>query len=478
MVVTYTYQRYNLTYDNLKFMQIPITSIMLVILMISMIPDNVHKIIKVLSENDFKAYLIGGCVRDLLLKKTPSDWDVATDALPDQVIDLFHKTAPTGIKYGTVTVLGSVNVEVTTFRQESSYRNQRHPDEIEFSGSLETDTARRDFTVNGLAMDAKGEVQDHVGGLSDLKLRTIRAIGDPCERFSEDALRLMRAIRLTCQLNFSIESHTLNAIKRHAKLIRNIGKERIRDEFSKIVLCSRPSQSIRLMQQTGLLKHIMPELDRCAGFDQDNKYHDKDVFEHLLATIDLVPPKSTLRLASLMHDIGKPLTRVKGAKPGESSFHGHDKKSAEITQEILSRLRFDKNTVETVTILVQEHMSRFNEPGKKLKGVKQLINRVGKDNLNDLLMLQEADIKASAPPFDFSKLARLKKAVDKVLNEKQPLNVKDLAINGNDLIKWGMSTGPDLGNMLNNMVELVLTDPSLNTREDLQNFYLKQVHRK
>lgn len=442
-----------------------------------MMPQEASTLMKRLSDHGFKAYLVGGCVRDLLLGRPPADWDVATDALPSQVMNIFPEAVPTGLKYGTVTVPGATCIEVTTFRQEGPYLDRRRPENVHFAGSLQDDVARRDFTVNGLAMDASGKVHDFVNGLKDLDSKTIRAIGDPGERFSEDALRLMRAARLACQLDFAIEPQTLSAIKAHAVFIKDVAAERVRDELVKILLSNRPSQGMRLLHETGLLAYIMPELDRCAGFDQDSKYHDKDVFEHALATVDHVPAMTTVRLSALMHDIAKPLTHIEGSQKGESHFYGHDKKSAEIARDVLIRLRFDGKTVETVTVLVREHMSRFAKPGKGLTGVKRLMNRVGTDNLSGLFALQEADIRASRPPYDFSLLQRLKDAVDTVLREKQPLAVKDLAVGGSDLIEWGMKSGPELGLMLDKMMDLVLKDPSMNSKEALQAFFWEQMEK-
>ncbi len=439
-----------------------------------MIPQDALKTMKGLSDHGFQAYLVGGCVRDLLLGRPPSDWDVTTDALPSQVMSIFPQAVPTGLKYGTVTVPGQTGIEVTTFRQEGPYLDRRRPENVTFSKSLQDDVARRDFTVNGLAMDATGKVHDFVEGLKDLHSRTIRAIGDPHERFREDALRLMRAARLACQLDFSVEPQTLAGIAANASLIQYVAIERVRDELLKILLSDRPSKGMRLLHETGLLAYIMPELQRCAGFEQDSKYHDKDVFEHALATADQVPAMTTVRLAALMHDIAKPLTYIKGSQEGESHFYGHDKKSAEIAGDVLTRLRLDGKTVATVTVLIREHMSRFARPGKGLVGVKRLINRVGVDSLAGLFELQEADIRASRPPYDFSMLERLKDAVDTVLCDKQPRTVKDLAIGGSDLIEWGMKPGPEIGRMLDKMTDLVMRDPSMNSEEALKAFFERQ----
>lgn len=436
-----------------------------------MIPQDALKIMETLSDHGFQAYLVGGCVRDLLLGRPPADWDVTTDALPSQVMSIFPQAVPTGLKYGTVTIPGPSGIEVTTFRQEGPYLDRRRPENVKFSGSLKDDAARRDFTVNGLAMDASGKVHDFVEGLKDLHSRTIRAIGDPHERFSEDALRLMRAARLACQLDFSVEPQTLAGITAYASLIQDVAAERVRDELLKILLSDRPSTGMRLLHQTGLLAYIMPELDRCAGYGQDSKYHDRDVFEHALATADQVPTVITVRLAALMHDIAKPLTHIKGSQEGESHYYGHDKKSAEIARDVLTRLRLDGKTVETVTALIRDHMSRFARPGKGLVGVKRLINRVGVGNLAGLFELQEADIKASRPPYDFSMLERLKDAVDTVLRHRHPLTVKDLAVRGSDLIEWGMKPGPEIGRMLDKMMDVVMQDPSMNSKEALRAFF-------
>ncbi len=443
-----------------------------------MIPEKVQNVITALVEGGFQAYLIGGCVRDLLLNRTPGDWDVATDAVPAQVMDTFPQSVPSGIKYGTVLIEGTPIVEITTFRREGPYSDGRRPDTVEFSRSLEEDVSRRDFTVNGLAMSTTGRVIDHVRGLEDLKARVIRAIGDPDQRFDEDALRLIRAVRFVSQLGFTVEPETLKAIHRKADSIQRVAAERVREEFSKILLSPRPGDGVRLLGTTGLLRSIIPELYACKSFDQDSKYHDKDVFEHLLKTTDAVPPILPLRLAALFHDIAKPLTRTEGKQQGESHYYGHDKKGADMTKDILTRLRFDKKTTLTTASLVREHMSRFAAPGKKLIGVKRLINRVGEENLPLLFSLQEADILASAPPHDRSTLVRMKKAIDQVLSEKQPRQIKDLAVNGKDLLAWGVEPGPQVGLILNSMVELVLSDPSRNTKAALYSHYLSMTETK
>jgi tRNA nucleotidyltransferase (CCA-adding enzyme) len=429
----------------------------------------VLKVMETLENAGYRAYVVGGSVRDLLLNRRPKDWDVATDALPSTVRTLFERSAPTGERYGTVTVLGDIPVEVTTFRRDGRYLDGRRPETVEFSSSLKEDLIRRDFTINALASESDGRVVDYVGGLNDLKDRVIRSVGDPGERFREDALRMLRAHRLASELGreFSIEPGTLDAIAANAHLILNVSWERIRDELVRILMSDNPGV-IRDLYHSRILGYILPELAECYGFHQSSRHHDKDVFEHTIVALESSPRKLRVRLAALLHDVGKTNTFTVGPD-GEGHFYGHNRKSAEIAGEVLRRLRFDSQTISSVCMLVREHMTRHARMGKK--GLKRLIARVGTNLLDDLLDLQTADVKASGHPDDLSGVLRLRAGVEKVLASGDPLTVKDLAVNGRDLIEWGMKEGREVGLVLKAMLERVLDEPSLNTKEGLRAVY-------
>jgi len=426
----------------------------------------VLSVMDTLERAGYRAYVVGGSVRDLLLNRQPNDWDVATDAVPSEVRALFERTAPTGEKYGTVTVLGEIPVEVTTFRKDGRYLDGRRPETVEFSSSLEEDLVRRDFTINALAASRDGHVVDYVGGLRDLKDRVIRSVGDPGERFREDALRMLRAHRLVAELgpDFRIEPRTLEAITANAHLILNVSWERIRDELVRILMSDNPGV-LRDLYHSRILGYILPELADCYGFRQWNRHHDKDVFEHTIVAVESSPKKLRVRLAALLHDVGKAESFTLGPD-GEGHFYGHNTKSAEIAEEVLRRLRFDSHTISSVRTLIREHMTRHARMGPK--GLKRLIARVGTDLIDDLIDLQMADVKASGNPDDLSAVLRLKAGVEEILASGDPLTVKDLAVNGRDLIEWGMKEGREVGIVLKAMLDRVLEDPSLNTKEGLR----------
>jgi tRNA nucleotidyltransferase (CCA-adding enzyme) len=441
----------------------------------SLVPREVTHVMRVLESAGYQAYLVGGSVRDILLHRRPMDYDVATDALPHKVEKLFHNVIPTGLKYGTVTVHDSIDVEVTTFRKDGRYLDGRRPESVTFSTSLEDDVFRRDFTINALALSLAGEVIDYVQGKRDLlDLRVIRCVGDPDQRFREDALRMIRAHRFVAQLSspekpFSIETKSLAAIKRNAHLIVNVSWERIRDELTKILMSDNP-KSLGDLYDSDLLNYTLPELAACHGFPPPI-YHRKDVFEHTLAVVDASSKRLWVRLAALLHDIGKPTTFVVDER-GFGYFHNHHAMGARMAEKVLDRLKYDSRTISVVTTLVREHMTKSpclkHEDRDKQRNVKRLINRVGVEHLEDFFDLKRADILGSAPPHDFSELDALKEEVYRVLNSGEPLTLKDLAVSGRDLIDWGMTQGKQIGDVLDSMLEAVLERPELNTRERLK----------
>ncbi len=433
------------------------------------LPSYIRNIINVLNIYQYEAYVVGGAVRDALLGKEPKDYDIVTSAKPDKVIDIFEKlnyqVIPTGLKHGTVTVLDEGNpIEITTFRVDGKYSDNRSPDTVTFVETLEEDLSRRDITINAMAYHPDLGIIDYFSGESFLEQKCIKTVGNANERFKEDALRMMRVIRFACQLDFEIERYTFEGIQINAELIKNVSNERVRDELVKILLSDCPTKGIELLQKSGLLQYVLPELNKCVGFDQRNPHHNKDVFKHTLKVLENVPKNINIRLAALLHDIGKPTTFSVG-EDGVGHFYSHHLKGYDLTQDILRRLKFDNKTVENVSILVKEHMSRY--PHIRKSSIKKLINRIGKNNIDDLINLQIADIIGSIPPYDFKNVIDLKEEIYRVLNEKEPLSIKDLNINGYDLINIGMEPGKQMGEILNKLLEMVLENPDLNTKDIL-----------
>ncbi|MDP4177409.1 MAG: CCA tRNA nucleotidyltransferase [Bacillota bacterium] len=429
------------------------------------LPDEVRYIIEILNKNGYEAYIVGGCVRDCLLNKEPKDWDITTNALPEIIIKLFKKTIPTGLKHGTVTVLLNNNqFEVTTYRIDGEYLDNRHPSEVTFTDSLTEDLSRRDFTINAMAYNDTIGLVDKFNGKEDLKNKIISAVGNADARFNEDALRELRAVRFSSQLDFEISRNTFDSIIKNSELIKKISAERIKDELCKILMTDNPSKGIRALNEAKLLNYILPELTLCIDFNQHNPHHDKDVFEHILSVLDNTPKDLTLRLAALFHDIGKPKCFSLDNK-GIGHFYGHNYISAELSEEILKRLKFDNDTIKKVYILTKEHMSHFDKVTSL--SVKTFINRTGKENLDLLFELIYADIKGHKPPYDFEKVDKLKEKTYKILEEKLPLCIKDLDVTGYDLMEIGYKKGKELGNILNKLLNVVLNNPSLNTKKDL-----------
>ncbi|HZK24127.1 MAG TPA: CCA tRNA nucleotidyltransferase [Oscillospiraceae bacterium] len=414
------------------------------------LPGDVAYILNKLHEHGFAGYIVGGCVRDSLLNKVPHDWDITTNAQPDQVKQLFAKTIATGIKHGTVTaVINGKQYDITTYRHAGNGTGVRRSDN---TTSLKEDLSRRDFTINAMAYQQQTGLVDYFNGVSDLRCAVINAVGDPEQRFQEDALRMMRAIRLACQLGFTVGTSTLTAITRNHQLLRHISAERIRNELCRIMLSKQPARGIELLHSTLLLSMILPELTACADFD------------HVLAVLDAAPKGLTVRLAALLHGIGKPISKKENKSGDLSRYH---LERADIVRDILRRLKFAKQTVDSVCILVREQLNRFDFPNKA--NIKRLINRVGLGNLQSFFELQIAEIKASQPPHHFSALNALSEQVCKIIKEKQPLTVKDLAVNGDDLITIGIQPGVQMGQILNSLLEKVLEEPEMNTKENLLN---------
>ncbi|NLM36489.1 MAG: CCA tRNA nucleotidyltransferase [Clostridiales bacterium] len=439
------------------------------------LPPRVEFIINELEKQGYEAFAVGGCVRDSILGRNPNDWDITTNALPEAIIKTFKHTIPTGIKHGTITVMiDNLPFEVTTYRIDGEYTDNRHPDEVIFTSKLEEDLSRRDFTINAMAYNYSKGLVDPFNGMEDIREGVVKTVGSPHDRFNEDALRMIRAIRFSCQLGFYVEEKTFEAIKLNCELIKRVSIERIRDEFTKILLSKEPSRGIENLRLGGLLQYFLPELLAMFGFDQKNPHHDKDIYYHTLMVVDNTEPRLALRLSALFHDIAKPVTFTLDEK-GIGHFYGHEIKGKDMCEYILKRLRYDNETIKKVSNLVYDHMSRYTN----LKGstIKKVINRVGKENLEDLFILQEADIKASAPPFDFSGVHRLRKKSKEILEQKEPLNVKDLVLKGDDLIKLGLKPGKLIGEILNYLMEKVLEAPELNNKKQLEEMALEYIEK-
>lgn len=430
-------------------------------------PKEVDIIFERLKSGGYSRYIVGGCVRDILLGKEPFDWDICTDAKPEDILRVFEDftTIPTGLKHGTITVVvNNRNFEITTFRTDKDYVDNRRPRDVEFTTDIYEDLKRRDFTINALAYNEVDGLIDCFNGRNDLNNKIIRTVGNPDERFKEDALRIIRGVRFSAQLGFEIEENTALAMIENRELLNNLSKERIREELVKILLTDKPSYGIRVLVSLKLMEYIMPEILECVGFEQKNSNHHKDVFEHIMEVLDNTEKDIILRLSALFHDIGKPKCFAVDGN-GQGHFYGHHKISAEMSEKILTRLKFDNKTIDTVKILVNEHMFRYGSLRKK--SIKKFINKVGIDNLDRLFKLQIADIRGSAPPHNFANVEYLKNECIRIISEKEPMTVKDLNISGYDIMKLGVAQGKEIGDILNYLLEIVLESPELNKKEIL-----------
>ncbi|WBW97512.1 CCA tRNA nucleotidyltransferase [Oceanirhabdus sp. W0125-5] len=435
------------------------------------IPKDAALIIDELYNIGKEGFVVGGCVRDSLLGLKPKDWDITTSASPQLVKETFEKLGfrviETGIKHGTVTVMVNKEpFEITTYRIEGEYIDNRRPSNVEYTDSLKEDLIRRDFTINAMAYNSVVGLVDHFNGREHLNEKVIKCVGDASKRFSEDALRMMRAIRFSSQLNFQINESTFEKIKENANLISNISNERIKDELNKILLSENPSQGVRKMVEAGVMVHIIPEIMKCVGFDQKNKYHDKDVFEHILTVLDNCPKDLEIRLAALFHDIAKPDCYTEDIKGGH--FYRHEIFGSEMAEKILKRLKYDNKTIENVVNLVREHM--FKGKGIKRKAIKRMISRIGEVNAFKLFIIQEADCKASAPGHKSTlDVEIMREKTQQIIMMNEPMRVSDLCIKGSDIIKLGVTPGPEIGEILRYLLELCLEDPDKNKRQILLN---------
>ena len=440
------------------------------------IPKHASDIIKTLSAHGYEAFVVGGCVRDSILGKEPADWDITTSALPEQVKALFPRTIDTGLKHGTVTIMmDKIGYEVTTYRIDGTYEDHRRPNDVTFTSSLREDLMRRDFTINAMAYNEEKGLVDLFGGIQDLNDRIIRCVGNPTERFDEDALRMFRAVRFAGQLNFNIEKETLAAIEAQHAFLKDVSAERVQVELLKLLISGHP-EMIRVACETGLTSVFLPEFDRMMETPQNNPHHIYSVGEHTIHAVETIAPNPVLRLTMLLHDIAKPETRTTDEN-GIDHFYNHNEAGAILAKSILKRLKFDNQTIQMVTTLIAHHDIRFHDSlGTGRKHVRRVIHSVGESLFPYLLDVMEADISAQSDFMRLQKLTALKEtreAYHEILAAHDCLTLKDLKINGNQLKALGISEGKIIGAILNALLAQVLNDPELNEYEKLEELALK-----
>ena len=436
------------------------------------LPEKVNFIIDTLNKHGYEGYAVGGCVRDTMLSRVPQDWDITTSAKPEQVKALFRHTIDTGIQHGTVTVmLDHEGFEVTTYRIDGEYEDARHPKEVQFTSNLLEDLKRRDFTINAMAYNEKDGLVDAFDGLGDLERGIVRCVGNPKERFSEDALRMLRAVRFAGQLGFSIDEQTKQAIGELAPTIAKVSAERIQIELVKLMTAKHPEE-IRTAYETGLTKVFLPEFDAMMETKQKNPHHCYSVGEHTIEALKAAPRDKVIRLAMLLHDVAKPVCKTTD-EDGIDHFYGHQDKGSEMARTILRRLKFDNDTTKRVCALVACH---DHKPKLEEKFVRRAIFKNGSEQYPAIFAVKRADTLAQSGYQREEKLADIdeyERLYHKIMKEEQCLSIRDLAVTGSDLIALGMEPGKRIGETLNQLLELVLEHPEWNTKEKL----LEQVHK-
>lgn len=430
------------------------------------LPDKVRKIIETMEAGGYEAYAVGGCIRDSILGRIPDDWDITTSASPQEVKRLFCRTIDTGIQHGTVTVMiGREGFEVTTYRIDGEYEDGRHPKEVTFTSSLIEDLKRRDFTINAMAYNEKEGLVDVFGGMEDIENRLIRCVGDPRERFGEDALRMMRAVRFSAQLGYAIEEKTKAAVKEMAGNLSCISAERIQSELVKLLISPHPDY-LRICYETGITRVILPEFDKCMETEQNNPHHCYTVGEHILHSLEKIKADKVLRLAMLFHDIGKPETKFTDEE-GIDHFHGHARAGEEIARRVMKRLRFGNATRDKAARLVWYHDYPIEASARS---VRRAVNRIGEDIFPCLFDVKRADIGAQSGYRREEKTAALeeaRKVYEKILENRQCVSLRTLAVTGRDLIDAGMEPGKEIGRTLEKLLQTVLENPEENTKEKL-----------
>lgn len=444
-------------------------------------PDNAAKIIQTLQGAGYEAYIVGGCVRDAILGKSPDDWDITTSAKPEQVKALFKRTVDTGIAHGTVTVVMKNNetgqleaYEVTTYRVDGKYEDHRRPKEVTFTASLIEDMKRRDFTINAMAYNDKEGIIDHFGGMKDLENKVIRCVGNPKERFDEDALRILRGVRFAAQLDFCIEQLTKDAIQNQAVFLKDISAERIRVELTKLLISDHPEQ-LQAAYELGVTRVVLPEFDKMMETEQNNPHHCYNVGIHTIHVIENVAPTECMRWAALLHDVAKPVCKTTG--DGKDHFYGHNVEGEKIAKAVLKRLKFDNDTLKKVTRLVYWHDYGMGQL-PKIQSFRRALNQMGADLFEAYADLKRADILAQSDYMRDKKLENLeiiKGYYEKVLEENQCITIKDLAITGKDLMNLGMKPGKEMGSMLTCLLDIVLENPELNDKNTLINLTMDKL---
>ncbi|MCM1173446.1 MAG: CCA tRNA nucleotidyltransferase [Blautia sp.] len=430
------------------------------------LPRKVEDIIEKIQTAGYEAYAVGGCVRDSILGREPDDWDITTSAKPEEVKKIFNRTVDTGIQHGTVTVMtGREGFEVTTYRIDGKYEDSRHPEDVTFTVNLKEDLQRRDFTINAMAYNKKEGLIDLYGGMQDIEHGLIRCVGTAEERFTEDALRMMRAVRFSAQLDYAIEENTKAAIGKLAPTIKKISAERIQAELVKLIVSDHP-EDIRIAYETGITAQIFPEFDICMKTKQNNPHHCYSVGEHILHTLPYVETDKVLRLGMLFHDIGKPGTLMVDEQ-GITHNHGHAAIGEEMTVRIMKRLKFDNDTTDKVRKIVRYHDRKIESDARS---VRKAVNQIGEDIFPLLFSVKYADIMAQSDYRREEKLRELEtlKAIyEEIIAKKDCLSLKDLAVTGSDLIAAGMKPGREIGQTLHKLLEVVLEEPGHNRKEYL-----------
>lgn len=436
------------------------------------IPKSVRIIIDILENNGFEAFAVGGCVRDTILNRNPQDWDITTSALPNQVKALFHRTLDTGIKHGTVTVMiNRVGYEVTTYRIDGEYNDSRHPESVEFTSDLIEDLKRRDFTINAMAYNPKVGIVDAFDGVSDIQNKIIRCVGNPEERFGEDALRILRAVRFSAQLGFDIDDNTMEAMHKLSSDLKNISAERIQTELEKLIMSNNPDKLITAYN-AGITKVILPEFDRMMECSQNTPYHKYNVGEHTIKVMENIPQDRLMRWTALLHDVAKPASMVIDKKNGRTHFKGHAEAGSEMAVNIMRRLKMDNKTIKTAARLISCHDDRPVENGCTPEAVRRSVHKIGKDIYGQYLQMVDADFQGKSDygkEHGYDDYLYVCGQFDEIMKNNIATSSKEIDISGKDLIALGSPTGSIIGDILDELLEMVLINPEANTHENLIN---------
>lgn len=446
-------------------------------------PAGAEFIIEQLNNRGFEAYIVGGCVRDSLLGKNPNDWDITTSATPYEVKEIFKKTIDTGIQHGTVTVMvdkatskgGEYAFEVTTYRVDGKYEDHRRPTEVTFTACLEEDLKRRDFTINAMAYNHKQGVVDIFGGQQDLSNGVIKAVGVAEERFEEDALRILRAVRFAAQLGFDIEDDTKKAMTKLAENLKFISAERIQVELTKLITSNHPDRLVEAYK-LGITKVVLPEFDAMMETEQDNPHHLYNVGIHTIKVMEHVPPTQIMRYTALLHDVAKPVTKTFDEE-GVGHFYGHQAKGADMAMDILKRLKLDNHTIDETCLLIREH--DFSLHGTNIRAFRRFLNRLGKERFQDFLTIKKADMAGQSDYHKEEREGFVRDMIDmfeQVNEENHCIKMSEMAIGGRDLIDMGIAPGKEMGDILKALFEKVLDNPTLNDKEKLKKMVEEKMY--